>query len=115
MVLTATLSSLGKVIAVTVAILPIYMIIGSIQETPFLTKESQDLLKHPISMILIAYGTGYAALGDSVATINSLIVLLVCGFYALVLRPDIGSKYIDTKYVKENLTYTKKTKGDASK
>lgn len=108
MFLGSQLSYGARLIAVVVSLLPLYLTLTSIREAPFLSQKGRDLVSHPVSIALIAYGTGYAALGDAGATASSMIAILIMIYYIFILRPDIGREYFNTTYVKENLTDRKK-------
>lgn len=88
----------ARVVAVIVSLLPLYLTLKTLKEAPFLTKEGRDLVDHPVTIALIAYGTGYSVLGDAAATLNAMVALVIGAFYVFVLRPDLGARY----FTKEN-------------
>ena len=98
----------ARVIAVIVSLLPLYLTITAMRDAPFLSQAGREVISHPISIALIAYGTGYAALGDATTTLNSMFAVVIAICYMFVVRPDIGDKYFDTKYIKDYMATKKK-------
>ena len=98
----------ARVVAVLVSLLPLYLTITAMKDAPFLSQTGREVISHPISIALIAYGTGYAALGDAATTLNSMFALVVAMCYMFIVRPDIGDKYFDTKYIKDSMGTKKK-------
>ena len=95
----------ARVIAVIVSLLPLYLTITAMKNAPFLSQTGREVVSHPISIALIAYGTGYAVLGDAAATLNSMIALIIVICYMFIVRPDIGDRYFDTKYIKDSMEF----------
>ena len=60
-------------------------------------------MSNPIVILLIAYGTGFAALGDAGTTLNAMLALIVMACYVFVLRPDLGDTYFDMQYLKDSM------------
>ena len=93
----------ARVIAVLVSLLPLYLTLSTIKDAPFLSKKGRDIMSNPIVILLIAYGTGFAALGDAGTTLNAMLALIVMACYVFVLRPDLGDTYFDTQYLKDSM------------
>ena len=108
MFLGVQLSHGARLIAVIVSLLPLYLTLASIKDAPFLTDLGREMVYHPISIILIAYGTAYAAIGDAGATIKSMSLLLGVLSYIFVLQPHIAYEYFDMQYLKDYIFPKKK-------
>lgn len=87
----SSLSTVGKVAAGTVSLIPLYWTVLRVNDT--LTPEGQKVLNHPLSIATMAYGTIYGAVGDSHATVQTLCVTAMVAYYILVQHPEIGDKY----------------------
>ena len=103
MVLGRELAFGGRVLAVTVALLPLYLTLSTIREAPFLSPQGRAMVSNPIVVACLAYGTAYAAIGDASTTLSSMFALVILMTYIFVLRPDIGETYFDMPYLKESL------------
>lgn len=103
MFLGAQLAYSARVIAVLVSLLPLYLTLSTIKDAPFLSQKGRDITSNPIVILLIAYGTGYAALGDPGTTLNAMLALAIMACYIFVLRPDLGDRYFDTRYLKDTV------------
>ena len=103
MFLGAQLTYSARVIAVLVSLLPLYLTLSTIKDAPFLSQKGRDITSNPIVILLIAYGTGFAALGDPSATLNAMLALVVMACYIFVLRPDLGERYFDMQYLKDSM------------
>ena len=100
--LRGAVSSGGKVISLAVALVPMYWTILQLrtlktEDGRELTDEAKHLLHNPVTLLLLAYGTAYAAIGDGAAVTQSLVVLGAVIYYVFILHPEIGKKYFDIK------------------
>ena len=98
--LAHAVSSGGKVAAVAVALVPMYWTMTQLkslttEDGKMLTDEAKNILNHPVTILLMAYGTAYASIGDGAAATQSLAVISAVAYYMFVLHPEIGKKYFD--------------------
>lgn len=92
-------SSSAKLVAVAVSLVSFLVSLDSIRNAPFLSERGKEAMSSPLATFLLAFGTGYAVVGDAATTASSLLVLYMIAFYVLVLRPDIGSLYLEQGYL----------------
>jgi len=102
------LTGSAQIVAVTVALMTLHVTFSSLMEAAYLTDAGKELLRHPVAVALIAYGSAYAVLGDAAATASSMALLSIAGFYVLVLHPDLATRYVNVAYVKEKLSEKRK-------
>lgn len=105
------LTGSAQIVAVAVALLTLHVTFSSLMEAEYLTDAGKELLRRPLAIVLIAYGSAFAVLGDAAATASSLALLSIAAFYALVLHPDLATRYVDVAYIKEKLSGKKKKDG----
>ena len=92
----------SKFLSVAVTVVPVYWTLIQLAtyttaDGKSLTDEAKAILYHPVTILLIAYGTAYASVPDGAAITQSLAVISAVAYYVFVLHPEMGEKYFNTK------------------
>lgn len=80
-----------KLLASMVALVPVYWTI--LQTRDILTPEGYKLVMSPGVIFVIAFGSSYAATGDTMSTVRAISLASALYYYAFVMEPEVGKKY----------------------